>query len=111
MSIATDWVSVVTIVAAGAVTLAVRASFMVLPPDTAVPTWLTRALKFVAAAVLPALILPDVMFRELATGELVNLFRIIAALVAGLVAWRTKSIFATLAAGMICLWLLKWLGG
>lgn len=111
MSIAADWVSVVTIVAAGVVTLMVRASFIVLPAETPVPAWLTRALKFVAAAVLPALIVPDVLFRELASDDWVNYFRVIAAMVAGLVAWRTKSIFATLIAGMLALWLLKWLGG
>ncbi len=111
MSIAADWISVVTIVAAGVVTLVARASFMVLPADARVPFWLTQALKFVAAAVLPALIVPDVLFRELATGEVVNLLRIVAALVAGVVAWRTKSIFATIAAGMLALWVLKWLVG
>lgn len=111
MSILADWTSVVTIVAAGAVTLVARASFIVLPAGTRVPLWLTRALKYVAAAVLPALILPDVMFRELTETESVNTMRIVAALVAGVVAWRTRSIFATLGAGMVSLWLLKWLAG
>jgi branched-subunit amino acid transport protein len=109
MSIATDWVSVATILAAGAVTVLARASFIVLPADTNVPAWLTRALKYVAAAVLPALILPDVLFRELPPGELINSYRLIAAMIAALIAWRTKSIFATLGAGMATLWLLKWL--
>jgi branched-subunit amino acid transport protein len=44
----------------------------------------------------------------LATGETVNVFRVIAASVAMFVAWRTGSIFATLGAGMVTLWLLKW---
>ncbi len=111
MSILADWTSVATIIAAGGVTLVARASFIVLPAGTRVPVWLTRALKYVAAAVLPALILPDVMFRELAAAESVNALRIGAALVAGVVAWRTRSIFATLGAGMVSLWLLKWLAG
>ena len=107
MTLATDWFSVMTIIGAGGVTLLARASFIVLPSDTLVPGWLNRALKFVGAAVLPALILPDVMFRELAAGESVNVYRIIAALIAGGVAWRTRNIFATLCAGMAALWLLK----
>ncbi len=108
MSINTDWVSVATIVAAGVVTVLARASFVLLPAETKVPVWFTRALKFVAAAVLPALILPDVMFRELQAGDSINGYRMIAALAAMLVAWRTKSIFATIGAGMVVLWLLKW---
>jgi branched-subunit amino acid transport protein len=110
MSVPVDWQSLATIIAAGAVTVAARASFIVLPRDTRVPLWFTRALKYVAAAVLPALILPDVLFRELQPGEMVNTYRVIAALVAGVVAWRTKDIFATLGAGMVVLWLLQWLG-
>ncbi len=111
MSIAADSLAIITIIGAGAVTLIARAAFIVMPADTLVPGWLTRALKFVGAAVLPALILPDVMFRELASGEFVNVYRIAAAVIAGVVAWRTRSIFTTLAAGMVALWLLKWWGG
>jgi branched-subunit amino acid transport protein len=107
MSIAADWVGVLTVVGAGAVTLLARASFIVLPADTPVPSWLTRGLKFVGAAVLPALILPDVLFRELGPGDTVNVYRIVAALIAALVAWWTRSIFATIGAGMLVLWLLK----
>jgi len=107
MTLAADWLNVITIIGAGCVTLLARASFIVLPSDTPVPGWLNRALKFVGAAVLPALILPDVMFRELAAGGSVNVYRIIAALIAAGVAWRTRNIFATIGAGMAVLWLLK----
>ena len=111
MSIAVDWVSISTVVAAGIVTLLARASFIVMPSEIRVPAWFTRALKFVGAAVLPALILPDVLFRELAVGESVNHARIVAAFIAAMVAWRTKNIFATLAAGMLALWALQWVLG
>jgi len=108
MNIAADWVSVTTVIGAGVVTLLARGSFIVLPPHTKIPAWLTRALKFVAAAVLPALILPDVLFRELPAGDIVNIYRILAAVIAGVVAWRTRSLFATLGAGMLALWLIQW---
>lgn len=94
--------------AAGAVTLLARASFIVLPADTRVPVWLQRSLKFVAAAVLPAIALPDVLFRDVPVGSTINTYRIIAALAAMLIAWKTRSIFATLGAGMIVLWLLQY---
>jgi branched-subunit amino acid transport protein len=109
MNIAADWVSIGTILGAGVVTVLARGSFIVLPPDTKVPGWLTRALKFVAAAVLPALILPDVLFRDLPPGEIVNVYRILAAVIAGVVAWRTRNLFATLGAGMVALWVIQWL--
>jgi branched-subunit amino acid transport protein len=108
MSISADWVAWATIIGAGVVTVAARASFFVMPPETTVPDWFKRALKYVAAAVLPALILPDVLFRELGATDSINLYRVIAAVVAMAVAWRTASIFATLGAGMGVLWLLKW---
>lgn len=108
--IAGDWIGWATVIASGAVTLAVRASFIVLPPDTKVPAWLQRGLKYVAAAVLPALILPDVLFRDLQLGDTFNLYRVIAALAAAIIAVTTRSIFATLGTGMAVLWLLKWWG-
>lgn len=109
MTLANDGLTLITIFAASVVTLLARASFIVLPANTKMPFWLMRALKFVAAAVLPALILPDVLFSELAAGESINTYRLIAAILASAVAWRTRSIFATLATGMLMLWLLKWL--
>lgn len=99
-----------TVIFCGLVTLAVRASFIVLPPESQVPTWLHGGLKYVAAAVLPALIAPDVLFRDAAPGDLLNLYRIIAATLAALYAYQTKSTFGTLVTGMVVLWLLKWWG-
>jgi branched-subunit amino acid transport protein len=99
-----------TVIFAGIVTLAIRASFIVLPADTAVPEWLTGSLKYVAAAVLPALIMPDVLFRDAASGDMFNYYRIIAAIVAAAFALRTKSTLGTLAIGMAVLALLKWWG-
>jgi branched-subunit amino acid transport protein len=103
-----DWSAWLTIFCAGVVTLGVRAAFIVLPADTRVPGWLLESLKYVAAAVLPALIAPDVLFRDAPPGEWVNLYRVFAALIAMLFALRTRSIFGTLAFGMAALWLLKW---
>ncbi len=102
-----DWI---TVLCAGAVTLGVRASFIVLPADSHVPSWLMGSLKYVAAAVLPALIAPDVLFRDAPPGEWLNAYRIIAALIATIFALKTRSVFGTLMVGMAALWLLKWWG-
>lgn len=103
-----DFYTWTIVCAGGAVTLLARASFIVLPPETRVPKWVQRCLKYVAAAVLPALVLPDVLFRDVAAGQAVNTYRIIAALVAMLAAWQTRNIFATLGAGMATLWFLQY---
>ena len=105
-----DWGGWFTVICAGVVTLGIRASFIMLPVDTRVPGWLLDSLKYVAAAVLPALIAPDVLFRDAAPGEWLNVYRIIAAVTATVFALKTRSIFGTLAVGMAALWLLKWWG-
>ena len=102
-----DWL---TVVCAGVVTLGVRASFIVLPADSKVPGWLMGSLKYVAAAVLPALIAPDVLFRDAPPGEWLNVYRIIAAAIATVYALKTRRVFGTLMVGMVALWLLKWWG-
>lgn len=99
-----------TVIICGLVTLGIRASFIMLPRNTKVPGWLTGSLTYVAAAVLPALALPDVLFRELATDASVNIYRILAAIIAAAFALETKNIFATMVVGMAALWLLKWWG-
>lgn len=105
-----EWSGWFTVICAGVVTLGIRASFIVLPADTKVPGWLLASLKYVAAAVLPALIAPDVLFRDAPPGEWLNVYRIIAAVVATMFALKTRNIFGTLAVGMAVLWLLKWWG-
>lgn len=105
-----DWNNWLTVIFAGGITLAIRASFIVLPPEAKIPAWLLDSLKYVAAAVLPALIAPDVLFRDAPPGELFNFYRIIAAAIATAFALKTKNIFGTLAVGMAVLWLLKWWG-
>ncbi len=104
------WAAWLTVICCGLVTLGVRASFIVLPADTKMPSWLTAGLKYVGAAVLPAIIAPDILFRDVANGDVVNLYRIIAAVVAAAVVVKTRSVVGTMLAGMAALWVLKWWG-
>ena len=95
------------ILVAGAFTYATRASFVVLQGDREFPDRLRRALRYVPAAVLSAIVWPAVF----APGQELDLspanLRILAALVATAVAWRTRSIIATIATGMAALWVLQ----
>jgi branched-subunit amino acid transport protein len=105
------WSGWLIVLSAGAVTLAIRAAFIVLPPHVRLPHWLMEALRYVGAAVLPALIVPAVLFQDLAPGQDLNTLRIVSALGAAAVAILSRNVFATMGAGMLTLWALKWWAG
>jgi branched-subunit amino acid transport protein len=94
------------ILVAGAGTLLLRVSFIGLArPDTTVPPFAQRALRLVPAAVLSALVAAG-LFRP--DGDLDFLSaRLAAGIVAIIVAWRTRSVVATLIVGMVTLWILE----
>jgi branched-subunit amino acid transport protein len=105
------WQTWLALLGMGAVTFAIRMSFIVLAADAKVPPMVKRALVYVAAAVLPALIAPEVLLRGTVTtmvnGWGFDALRLAAAILAGIVAWKTQSVFATLGAGMGVLLLLR----
>jgi branched-subunit amino acid transport protein len=90
---------------AGAITFAIRYSFIGAGERFAPPGWFTRALRFVPIAALTALVWPDLL---IARGALAFTEpRLAAGLLAALVAWRTRNVLATIGAGMAALWLLQ----
>ncbi len=95
----------IVIVAVGALNYASRLSFIAFFARRSMPPLLARALKYVPAAMLAALIVPMIV-APAAGADPVNP-KIPAALIAGAVAWATKSTPKTLAAGMGALWLLQ----
>jgi branched-subunit amino acid transport protein len=102
----TIWL-LLAIIAAG--TWTIRFSFIAFfgRIDT-IPPWVLRILKLIPAAVLGALVAPALTH---ATGEFdVTTTRFAAGMIAGVVAWRTKNVLATISAGMGALWILQALG-
>lgn len=99
------------IVGVGATTFLLRASFIVFADPQRFPRAFRQALAFVPAAVLAAIVAPGLLMPngtlELALGNA----RLIAGVVALLVAARTRSVLATTVAGMSALWLLQWAMG
>lgn len=87
------------------VTYLTRLSFILLIPLERFPQRFRRGLRFVPPAVLAALITPEL----LRPGGLWNISidneRLLAGLVAMLVAYRTKNTWLTIAVGMLSLWL------
>ncbi|MFD1586153.1 AzlD domain-containing protein [Halorientalis brevis] len=97
------------IVVIGVLTYAIRLSFIALFGRLdEIPTGLERALRYVPAAVLAALVLPAFVTVHPGSGDLA-LDKLLAGGAAGAVAWRTENVFATMAAGMGALWIVRFL--
>ena len=90
----------------GALNYLSRLSFIAVFARREMPALLARALRFVPAAMLTALIVPMIVQPSLVTADAAGP-RIAAAVVAGAIAWRWQSQLVTIAAGMIALWALK----
>lgn len=85
------------------VTVSLRTSFLLLPPQVQLPAPLRRALRFVPAAVLTAIFAPELTIHG---GRLDLSFgneKLLAGLVAIGVAWRLRNAFVTILAGMLAL--------
>ncbi len=107
MSTLTLWM---TIVGAGAVTFALRLSFIALLGRMEIPLFLGRALRFVPAAVLTAVVIPLLFYENGALEASLGNERLLAGVVAALIAWRTRSVLLTLGGGMAALWALQAIG-
>jgi branched-subunit amino acid transport protein len=95
------------IVVIGLVTFLIRFSFIGLVGYLdEIPPQLERALRYVPAAVLAALVLPSFVTIEPGAGGLA-IDKLAAGGLAGAVAWRTENVFATMAVGMGTLWVVR----
>ena len=87
-------------------TFLLRFSFIHLYGQLTLPGWMHRSMRFVPAAVLSALIFPALMIQDGHLSLALGNHRLFAGLLAMLVAWRTKNLLATIAAGLGAFWLL-----
>jgi len=98
-----------TIIAAGILTYAIRLSFILLYGQIRMPSLIERALRFVPPAVLTAIFIPELILND---GNLFFSFgnaRLLAGMLAIVVAWRTKNVIYTIVIGMLALWILQFL--
>jgi branched-subunit amino acid transport protein len=98
------------IVGAGAITFALRLSFIALLGQIEIPLVLARALRFVPAAVLTAVVIPLLLYVNGAVEVSFGNERLLAGLAAVLICWRTSSVPLTLVGGMVVLWMLQAIG-
>lgn len=99
----------VTIIAAGLLTYATRLFPIISYGRFEMPSQVERALRFVPVAVLTAIFLPEMAYIQ---EELMLSFRnprLLAGLLAIVVAWRTKNVMYTILIGMLTLWVLQYL--
>lgn len=96
-----------TIIIVGLLTLAIRLSFMMFTGKLQVSSLEQQALRFVPVAVLSALIAPALFLPNGSLDVSLHNARLIAGLVAILVAWRTKNVLLTIFSGMACLLILQ----
>ena len=97
------------IIGMGVVTYGIRLSAIALLGQREFPQIIQRALRFVPPAVLFAIVFPE-LFQPQPAGvfdlSLSNV-RLLAGVLASIVAWRTKNVLVTIMVGMIALWVLQ----
>jgi branched-subunit amino acid transport protein len=88
-------------------TFALRFSFIYLFGKVDMPNWLRRALRFVPASVLAALVFPALTYPNGTLDLSLGNVHLLAGIGGALVAWRTKNVLWTILAGMILFWTLQ----
>jgi branched-subunit amino acid transport protein len=92
----------------GLFTFGMRFSFIYLLGRFELPEPARHALRFVPPAILTAIVVPELFVRS---GEIqisLTNFRLLAGVLAVIVAWRTRNTLLTILAGMLSLVLLEW---
>jgi len=85
------------------VTMALRASFLLLPEGVPLPPLVRRALRYVPAAVLTAIWTPELVMHGGTPDLSLANARLLAGIVAIAVAWRFRLTYVTLGIGMLAL--------
>jgi branched-subunit amino acid transport protein len=94
-----------------AVTFGVRYVPLALMGGVQLPPAAIRALKYVPAAVLTAIIIPEVLIPNREVRLALDSPYLLAAVVATLAAWRTKNMLLTIVLGMATFLLLRAITG
>jgi branched-subunit amino acid transport protein len=80
-----------------------RASFISLFARWPVPALLQRGLRYVPAAVFSAILVPELVMTAGAVHLSPDNPRLLAGILAGAIAWRTRDTLLTVSAGMLAL--------
>lgn len=100
------WLIVVLV---GLGTYLTRLSFIGILGDREIPKYLERPLRLVAPAAIAAIAIPEVVAPAGDIFVSLDNLRLLAGIIAIVVAWKTRSIGWTIAVGMVSLWILDWI--
>lgn len=93
----------------GLITFGMRFSLIFLFGRFEVPETLRRALHYVPPAVLSAIIFPEILYPAGSLDLSLGNTRLLAGIIAILVAWFTKNTLLTILAGMLALLILQFI--
>lgn len=91
----------------GVGTFGLRLLFIQLHGRVEMPPLLKRSLRFIPAAVLAALVLPAMCYPETTLDLSLDNAKLLAGIIAAVVAWRTGNVLLTILVGMVALWLIS----
>ena len=96
-----------TLLGMGLITYGIRLSMILLLGRFELSDGLRRALRLVPPAVLSAIIFPELLRPNGVLDISFGNPRLLAGIIAALVAWRTKNALLTIGVGMAALWVLQ----
>lgn len=91
----------------GLITFGMRVSLIYLFGRFEIPQTMRRALHYVPPAVLSAIIFPELLYRNNTFDPSLGNTRLIAGIIAILVAWFSKNTLVTILVGMVALLILQ----
>ena len=100
---------ILTIILIGIGTFLFRFSFIYLYGRFELPNWIRRAMRYVPPAVLSALIFPAIVIKDEIIWISPQNPRLIAGIVAIIIAWKTKKLLLTIGLGMVLFWLISFI--
>jgi branched-subunit amino acid transport protein len=98
------------IIGMGLITFALRLSLLAVAGRLAIPRIVEKGLRFAPAAVLSAIVFTEVLQPDGRLDVSPGNPRLVAGIVALIIAYRTKNVLLTIAGGMLILWIMQWLG-
>lgn len=97
---------VITVVAMGLVTYLIRLVPIALFTRLKLPVWTQQTMRYVPTAVLAAIIVPELILPNGTLDISPGNARLVAGLVAIVVAWRTRNVLLTVVVGMVVVWVM-----
>ena len=96
-----------TLLGMGLITYGIRLSMILLLGRVSISEDWQRALRLVPPAVLSAIIFPELLRPNGSLDISFGNARLLAGIIAAVVAWRTKNALLTIGVGMAALWILQ----